>query len=135
MNGKRGGLMAVVAAAALGLAGCNPNDQAKVQAQSDRAGQNMKAAAQNAGVQLKQASANAKHDLTDGTITFKVKNAMSASDKLNTSGINVDTKDKVVHLRGAVADANQKALAERIAQDTVGKDVQVVSELAVKPAK
>jgi osmotically-inducible protein OsmY len=58
---------------------------------------------------------------------------MNASDKLNTSAINVDTKDKVVHLRGAVADASQKALAERIAKDTVGKDVTVRNELAISP--
>jgi osmotically-inducible protein OsmY len=111
-----------LAGAALALAGCN--QQQKVEANS---------ASQKAKNQIEQATATAKHDLTDGTITLKVKSAMNSSDKLNTSAVNVDTKDKVVHLRGAVPSADQKALAERIAKDTVGQDVKVVNELAVSP--
>jgi osmotically-inducible protein OsmY len=64
---------------------------------------------------------------------MKVKTAMTASSKLNTSGIDVDTKDKVVTINGAVADGNQRQLAERIAKDTVGPDVQVVNKLQVRP--
>jgi osmotically-inducible protein OsmY len=105
------------------LAGCT--QQQKVEAGN---------ASKRAQTQLEQTAAKAKHDLADGSITLKVKSAMNASDKLNTSAINVDTKDKVVHLRGAVTGADQKALAERIAKDTVGTDVSVVNELAVSPA-
>jgi osmotically-inducible protein OsmY len=114
--------LVALAGAAFALAGCS-------QQQNAEAGN----ATKNAEKQLSQAADKAKHDITDGGITLKVKSAMNASDKLNTSAINVDTKDKVVHIRGAVADSNQKALAERIAKDTVGKDVQVVDELAVSP--
>lgn len=114
--------IAALTCAALALAGCS--QQQKVEAGN---------ASKRAENQIQQATATAKHDLTDGTITLKVKSAMNASDKLNTSAVNVDTKDKVVHLRGAVADSDQKALAERIAKDTVGQDVTVANELAVSP--
>lgn len=114
--------LAALAGAALALAGCS--QQQKVEAGN---------AAQKAQTQIEQAANEAKHDLTDGGITVRVKGAMTTSDKLDTSAINVDTKDKIVHIRGAVPDANQKALAERIAKDTVGHDVKVVNELAVRP--
>jgi hyperosmotically inducible protein len=92
-------------------------------------------AADNAQKQVKTAAVTAKHDLTDGTITLKVKSAMNASDKLDTSHINVDTKDKVAHIRGSVPTSDQKALAERIAKDTIGSDVKISSELAVSGVK
>lgn len=111
----------ICALALAGLTGCN--ERQKVEASNS---------AQRAGTEIKQATSKAQHDLSDGTITLKVKSAMSASDKLDTSGINVDTKDKVVHLRGTAASADQKALAERIAHDTVGQDVKVISELGVR---
>ncbi len=110
----------VLAGVAIALAGCNPQQKAEAGG-----------AAKKAQNQLEQATKTAKHDLTDGTVTLKVKSAMNASDKLNTSHINVDTKDKITHLRGAVPDATQKALAERIAKDTVGSDIQIVNELAI----
>ena len=114
--------LTVITGAAIALTGCSPQQKAEAGGAANRA-----------QTQLSQAADNAKHGLTDGTITLKVKSAMNASDKLNTSAINVDTKDKVVHIRGAVADASQKALAERIAKDTVGQDVKVVNELAMSP--
>ena len=105
------------------LAGCDAHQKAEANNKT-----------QEAKTEIQKATANAKHDLTDGTVTLKVKSAMIPSDKLNTSGINVDTKDKVVFLKGTVPDANQKALAERIAKDTVGNDIKVVNQLAVKAA-
>jgi osmotically-inducible protein OsmY len=111
----------ICALALAGLTGCN--ERQKVEASNS---------ARRAGDEIKQATARAQHDLSDGTITLKVKTALVDSDKLDTSAINVDTKDKVVHLRGTAASADQKQLAERIARDTVGKDVKVVSELGVR---
>jgi osmotically-inducible protein OsmY len=113
-------LLALAGLAAL-LAGCDDHQKAEA---------NNKA--QEAKTEIQKATDNAKKELTDGTVTLKVKSAMNSSDKLNTSGINVDTKDKVVTLKGSVPDASQKSLAERIAKDTVGSDIKVVNQLAVK---
>jgi len=109
---------------AVSLAGCSQQQKAE-------AGN----AADNAQNQVKKAADTAKHDLTDGTITLKVKSAMNSSDKLDTSHINVDTKDKVAHIKGSVPTSDQKALAERIAKDTVGADVKVSNELSVSGIK
>ena len=112
---------AIAALALVILSGCNQRQ--KVEASDS---------ARRAGEQAKSAASNAQKSLSDASVTFKIKTAMSASDKLNTSGINIDTKDRVVYLRGTAADAQQKALAERIARDTAGDDIRVISELGVR---
>jgi osmotically-inducible protein OsmY len=112
------GLCALV----IGLGGCSPQQQAEAGNQAERAKKDVQRAAADAGAKL-----------TDAGITAKVKTAMTASSKLNTTGINVDTVNKVVTINGAVADQNQKQLAERIAKDTVSTDVQVVNKLQVRP--
>lgn len=114
---------ALVSATAFLVCGCSPQQQANANSQAEKV-----------NAQAKQAAQNAKEELTDQGIALKVKTAMGTSDKLNTSGIKTIVKDKVVTLEGAAADANQKALAERITKDTVGPDVKVVSRLAVMPA-
>jgi osmotically-inducible protein OsmY len=113
----------VLVPAILALAGCNARQKAEVDRTTERV-----------TTQTQHAVHDTKQALSDSGITLKVKTAMGTSDKLNTKGINVDTKDKVVHLKGTVADAGQKALAERIAKDTVGPDVKVSNELEVHPA-
>ena len=118
-------VVCVCALSIAGMTGCSNQQRVEAGNQANRAGH-----------EIKQAAANVQKDLSDGSITLKVKSAMNASDKLNTSGINVDTANKVVHLKGAVSDASQKTLAERIARDTVGNDITVMSHLTVqvKPA-
>ena len=69
--------------------------------------------------------------ITDGWITAKV-SAKFADDKLlKDSKINVDTKERVVTLKGTVASQAAKKQAMTIAQGTEGV-VGVVNELAVK---
>ena len=115
---KRIGLLIFLLA--LPLAGCSRQERADAGDKAERAAEQAEHALKDAG-----------KSLSDGSITMKVKSAMSVSDKLNSSDIDVDTKNKVVHLRGTVADENQRALAERIAVDTVGADVKVMNELKV----
>ena len=115
-------ILAGLCALGIGLSGCSKQQEMEASSQAQRAKQ-----------KFQQATADAGKKLTDAGITAKVKTAMVASSKLNTSGINVDTANKVVTLNGAVADQNQKQLAERIAKDTVGPDVQVVNKLQVQP--
>jgi osmotically-inducible protein OsmY len=104
----------------LALAGCSPQ-------QKEAANK----AAQRAKTEAQKTLGSAEKALSDSSITLKVKTAMAASDKLKTSGINVDTKNRVVYLRGTVVSEDQKALAERIAKDTVGTNVRVVDQLQV----
>jgi osmotically-inducible protein OsmY len=115
-------MLAGLCALTIGLSGCSPQQQAEANNQ-----------AKNAEKQVEQAAQKAGNALENAGITAKVKTAMTASSKLNTSQINVDTKDKVVTLNGAVADQNQRQLAERIAKDTVDHDVKVVNNLQVHP--
>ena len=106
------------------LAGCNKQQTAEA---GNRA--------QHVKERTGHAVQDARKALSDGGITAKVKTAMLASDKLDTSGINVDTKDRVVHIRGTVPDGGQKALAERIARDSVEPGVFVYSELKIHADK
>ena len=109
---------------ALSLAGCSKQERADAGNTADRA-------VKDAGHALKNAGAT----LSDAGVTAKVKSAMSVSDKLDSSDVDVDTQNKVVYIRGKVADENQRALAERIAHDTVGNDIKIVNELKVAPPK
>jgi osmotically-inducible protein OsmY len=66
----------------------------------------------------------------DGWLHFKVRGALFAVNDLRDSTINVDVDNKVVTLRGSVANADQKAKAEKAAHvDGVSK---VVNKLEVK---
>src|SRR5437868_7104860 len=103
--------------AALALAGCGPQQRANVSTGTERATK-----------VVERGVHGAEQALTDTGITAKVKTALNASENLNTKGINVETRNQVVTLKGAVADAEQSALAERITRDTVGSDVQVVNQ-------
>jgi hypothetical protein len=69
--------------------------------------------------------------LGDNGITLRVTTAMTASSRLDTARIQVDTHDRVVTLSGSVPSPDQKALAARIAQDTVAPGVQVVNHVKV----
>ena len=69
-------------------------------------------------------------NLEDGWIHFKVRGALFAVDDLRDSTINVDVDNKVVTLRGSVANADQKAKAEKAAH--VDGASRVVNKLEVK---
>jgi len=114
----------VAALAAFVLTGCSQHDKVEAGNQARRVGQ-----------EIKQTAAQAQKGISDGSITLKVKTAMGASDRLDTGDINVDTVNRVVHLKGTVPDAAQKTLAERIAHDTVGSDVTIMSHLAIRSPK
>jgi hypothetical protein len=68
--------------------------------------------------------------LEDGWIHFKVRGALFAVNDLRDSTINVDVENKVVTLRGSVANADQKAKAEKAAH--VDGVTKVVNKLEVK---
>lgn len=108
----------------LALAGCTPQQETQADNEAQHAAQNVKQATQNVAQKTEKV-------LDNSSITTEVKSAMSLSKKLDTSNISVTTQDKVVTLTGTVPSADQKALAEHIAKDTVGPDVKVVDHLQV----
>ena len=71
---------------------------------------------------------------TDAWITTKVKWFYTGDDLLKGSDINVDTANRVVTLKGTVANAAGKKHAVDVARQTEGV-TKVVDELVIKPAK
>jgi osmotically-inducible protein OsmY len=71
-----------------------------------------------------------KESSADVALTTKVKTALSLSKRVPGWGINVDSNDGVVTLRGEVHDADVKSLAEEITRDTNGVTA-VRNELSV----
>lgn len=121
-------------AIAVVMVGCTPQQQATVENTAQRTGDAIERTAEQAGNTARPAMQEAKEEVTDSGLTLKVKTALSASDKVSATGIDVDTENRVVHLKGVVPNANQKTVAETIAKNTVGKDVKVVNQLQVQAA-
>jgi osmotically-inducible protein OsmY len=143
MNAQRCQIVIILAAGL--LSGCTPSDKATVNDAANHAGETVKdvgnqieekarPALEKAGQETKVAAEKAKKSLADSALSAKVKTAMSASDRLDTSHLDVDTVKQVVYLRGSVPKADQVHLAMNIARDTVGKGVKVVDQLKVVPA-
>ena len=70
--------------------------------------------------------------LNDSWIWFKTKAALAAADDLRDSTINVDVVNDMITLKGTVANAAQKASAEKVAKGIEGQK-GVKNELQVKP--
>jgi osmotically-inducible protein OsmY len=129
----------------VGLAGCNPNNKTDTPAEqtardtrdntahaADRAGDRTAEAANNAGDAIKNAGNSLEKNADELATTAKVKNAlMTTKQQLEWNNINVDTDKGVVHLKGAVPNAQQKAVAEKIAKQTAGNKYMVKNELQV----
>lgn len=69
----------------------------------------------------------------DGWIHFKTKTALATANDLRDSTINVDVDNNVVTLKGSIANAAQKASAEKVAKGIEGVKT-VRNELVVKAA-
>ncbi|HZT42121.1 MAG TPA: BON domain-containing protein [Chthonomonadaceae bacterium] len=116
------------------LAGCSPQQQQQTNQNLQQAGQKIEHGAQNLAHNIGKAMSNED-------VTFQVKKALGASAKLNGSHIDVSTQDgtspntKIVTLSGTVANASQKALADRIVSDTVGSNVKIVDAIQVGTPK
>jgi osmotically-inducible protein OsmY len=68
--------------------------------------------------------------VTDTSLTTSVKNGFSKDPLVKSAAINVDTRARVVTLRGTVASADVKTRAEEIARGTAGV-ARVVNELVI----
>ena len=74
----------------------------------------------------------AKPQLDKLDLGARVTGAIAANENLRGTAIRVDAGPHGVTLRGSVKTPAQKALAERVARDTLGPDKTVTDELQVK---
>lgn len=74
---------------------------------------------------------NGKDNISDAAITTAISTKLLLNTEINSFHIDVDTKQKVVELNGTVENAEEKALVEQIAKNTM--DVKTVhNKLQVK---
>jgi hypothetical protein len=106
------------------VVGCSPATQQQVQNTTRAVATEVREGATQAVEVSKEAAAQAE-------VTVSVKGALLASDKVDTSALNVDTVNSAVYLRGYVPTLEQRTLAEEIANNTVADEIAVVNELAV----
>jgi osmotically-inducible protein OsmY len=88
--------------------------------------------ANNYRAEAKNKGESVGESIEDGWIHFKVRAALAAVDDLRDSTINVDVDKNVVTLRGSVANADQKAKADKAAH--VDGVKSVTNKLEVKAA-
>lgn len=86
------------------------------------------------GAKTKDVASATGDAITDGFITTELHTKFINEDTLKGSGINVDTNNHVVTLKGTVASAAGKARAEEIARTTKGVN-RVVNQLVIGPKK
>jgi hyperosmotically inducible periplasmic protein len=120
------------------LAGCDRNDQRTAGQQLDAAIAKLKPAAERAKQEAKKAAddtramgASAGEKLGDATVSTRVKAVLSADKQLGDMKIDVDTKNGVVTLSGAVANNEARDHALELARNVKGVN-SVNDQLAVK---
>lgn len=82
--------------------------------------------------QAKQVAKDAKPQLKKLDLGARVTAAITANQNLSGTAIRVDASTNGVRLRGTVKTPAQKALAGRVAQDTIGPGKTVTNALSVK---
>lgn len=115
-----------MAAATLGLTGCEQHSGDSVGRSVDRATAKMES-------QTSQATDKVAIAMDDTAITAKVKAAILAEPGLKSLEINVDTKDATVTLSGSVGSDMLRDRAKQIAMTTEGVK-NVVDNISVRPS-
>jgi len=143
----------IIAGGLLGLAGCGGDTNVNVNARTantntnvnrvvpspvptiDRTNSNVSRSdydKNRAEYEKDRGSSTIGQGLNDSWIWFKTRAALAAADDLRDSTINVDVVNDVITLKGSVANAAQKASAEKVAKGIEGQK-GVKNELTVKP--
>jgi hyperosmotically inducible periplasmic protein len=122
----------------LTLGGCDRNDQRTAGQQLDAAITKLKPAAERARQEAHKAAdetramgASAGDKIEDATVSTRVKAVLSSDKQLGDSKIDVDTKNGVVTLSGAVANNQARDHALDLARNVKGVNA-VNDQLAVK---
>lgn len=138
-------LGAVSAALLMGLAGCNNRDDdgqtagqkvdeatARMEQRADQAGQAIEKKSEQAGQAIERQTDKMAAAVDDASLTASVKAALIKEPDLKTLGINVDSKDGTVVLKGEVKTMADKQRAEQVASTVSGvsrvdNQLQIVS--------
>ena len=96
-----------------------------------KTGQAIEQGAENAAEAAKNATKEVGEEADDAQTTLAVKNAILTADNLDASNLNVDTEEHIVHLKGSVKSASEKARAESLAKGIVGSKYTVKNELTI----
>ena len=83
------------------------------------------------GESIAVGASRAERAAADGTLTAKIKSKMALDDAVEAINIDVDTVDGVVNLRGAVASADERQRAVRLARETDGV-TSVIDQLTIR---
>ena len=121
---------------------CSPSDSDQAKKSVEQVKDKTKEVAEDAAEKTKEAVSGAAEKgkqivsqtgevITDGWITTKVKAKFSDEKLLKDADISVDTKDRVVTLKGAVPSADARKRAIAIADGTEGV-LRVVDEMKLK---
>ena len=102
----------------------------KVGQQLDELGRTIKKGLKNAGDSIREQFTKARAAVHDMNVTARVYSRLHWDKCLSTSDLDLEVKDDVVTLRGAVPDAKAKAKAVELARDTVGIH-DVVDQLTI----
>jgi osmotically-inducible protein OsmY len=86
----------------------------------ERAAERAREVGAEVGDRAAAAASQAKDAIEDGALTAKIKSKMALDDTIEASRINVDTVDRVVTLRGTVANESQRQRAVQLARETDG---------------
>lgn len=112
-------------------------DAEKSGAAAEQAARNTGEAVQNAAENSAEAAKNAGKEAgkvaDNAQTTLAVKNAILSAKDIDAAKINVDTMDKMVHLKGSVPNASQKSRAETLAKAVVGNNYKIKNELTINP--
>lgn len=153
---RRTHIVLATTAAAFALAACGQKEETTVGQKLDGAIEQTQAAASTAQQDIKAAATDVQQDLqsaakdlkregeqaaqsvsdsaTDLAITAKVKTALAADDQLSALGINVDTVNAVVSLKGPAPNAEAAERATVLAKAVDGvSDVHNQLVVATKP--
>ncbi len=104
----------------LGLIGC-----------SQEAKDDMSKAADHTGDAISKTTDEAGSVASNAMLTGKIKSAISAANDVVIDGLNVDTIDKTITLKGVAKDAKSKETAETIAKTQAGDDYTVDNQITV----
>jgi osmotically-inducible protein OsmY len=98
---------------------------------SQEAKDDMGQAADNAGDAISKTADDASVSAANAVMTGKVKSAISGANDVVIDGLNVDTIDKKIILKGTAKDAKSKETAETIAKAQAGDDYSVDNQITV----
>lgn len=128
-------VLLIIGGAVAALTGCSRQtiNSAQHDANHDVAVLNQQAnqLAQKAKPQVDKLNREVKPQLDKAGLGAKVTTAISVNENLRHTNIRVDAETNGVRLRGSVKTPEQKALAGRVARDTLGPDKAVANELTV----